>query len=86
MISTSLLSRQGHRLLQVGVAMFLFTSFEGFAIPYLASPRRGLSGNHDRWVGADRSFEVRLAARDHIWQRVASNSPLVYGDPGICEP
>jgi hypothetical protein len=41
--------------------------------------------NHDRWAEADRSFEVRLATRDHIWQRVASNSLLVYGDPGICE-
>ena len=37
------LSRQGQRLLQVGVAMLLFTSFEGFAIPYLASPPLGLS-------------------------------------------
>jgi hypothetical protein len=44
------------------------------------------SGNNNRWVAADRSFEVRLATRDHIWQRVASNAPLVYGDPGICEP
>ena len=43
-------------------------------------------GRHDRWVAADRSFEVRLARRDHGWQRVASNSLLVYGDPGICEP
>jgi hydroxylaminobenzene mutase len=38
-----ILSRQGHRLLQVGVALFLFTSFEGFAIPYLASPLVGRS-------------------------------------------
>jgi hypothetical protein len=28
------LSRHGHRLLQVGMALFLFTSLEGFAIPY----------------------------------------------------
>jgi (hydroxyamino)benzene mutase len=32
------LMRQGHRLLQIGVALFLFTSFEGFAIPYFAAP------------------------------------------------
>jgi len=38
-----MLPRQGRRLLQVGVAVFLFTSFEGFAIPYLAAPRLGLS-------------------------------------------
>src|SRR4051812_148993 len=37
------LPRQGHRLLQVGVALFLFTSFWGFAIPYVASPRLALS-------------------------------------------
>ena len=43
MESSSTLSRQGHRLLQVGVALFLFTSLEGFAIPYFAAPRLGLS-------------------------------------------
>jgi len=37
------LARQGHRLLQIGVGLFLFTSFEGFAIPYVAAPRLGLS-------------------------------------------
>jgi hydroxylaminobenzene mutase len=37
------LSRQGHRLLQVGVALFLFSSLEGFVIPYLPVPRLGLS-------------------------------------------
>jgi len=39
------LSRQGHRLLQVGVALLLFTSFEGFAIPYFTVPRLGLSAH-----------------------------------------
>lgn len=43
-------------------------------------------GHQDRWVAADRTFEVRLAFRAHIWRRVPSNSLLVYGDPGICEP
>lgn len=43
MDSSSPLSRQGHRLLQIGVALLLFSSFEGFAIPYLAAPRLGLS-------------------------------------------
>lgn len=37
------LGRQSRRLLQIGVLFFLFTSFEGFAIPYLASPELGLS-------------------------------------------
>ena len=39
----SRLQRQGHRLLQIGVALFLFTSFEGFVIPYFASPQLGRS-------------------------------------------
>ncbi|HYK53455.1 MAG TPA: hypothetical protein VEV38_07990 [Candidatus Eremiobacteraceae bacterium] len=37
------LSRQSRRLLQIGVLFFLFTAFEGFSIPYLASPELGLS-------------------------------------------
>jgi (hydroxyamino)benzene mutase len=38
-----LLSRQGQRLLQLGVALFLFTSFEGFVVPLFASPALGRS-------------------------------------------
>lgn len=34
---------QGHRLLQIGVALFLFTSFEGFAIPFFNVPILGRS-------------------------------------------
>jgi hydroxylaminobenzene mutase len=37
------LQRQGQRLLQLGVLFFLFACFEGFAVPYLASPPLGLS-------------------------------------------
>src|SRR5262245_31571259 len=40
---SDLLPRQGHRLLQLGIALFLFTSFEGFAIPFLAVPNLGRS-------------------------------------------
>jgi hydroxylaminobenzene mutase len=43
MSSSTMLLCQGHRLLQIGVALFVFSSLEGFAIPYLAAPRRGLS-------------------------------------------
>ena len=39
--SSKLIARQGLRLLQLGVALFLFTSFEGFAIPYFAVPNLG---------------------------------------------
>ena len=40
-----LLSRQGHRLLQIGIALFLFTCFEGFWIPYFAAPMLGRSAH-----------------------------------------
>jgi hydroxylaminobenzene mutase len=40
-----MLSRQGHRLLQIGVGLFLLTSFEGFVIPSFAAPRLGLSAH-----------------------------------------
>ena len=40
-----MLSRQGHRLLQIGVGLFLLTSFEGFVIPSFAVPRLGLSAH-----------------------------------------
>ena len=43
MESSKLIARQGLRLLQLGVALFLFTSFEGFAIPYFAVPNLGRS-------------------------------------------
>jgi (hydroxyamino)benzene mutase len=34
---------QGHRLIQIGVALFLLTSFQGFAVPYFAAPNLGRS-------------------------------------------
>ena len=43
MTSSEMLSRQGHRLLQVGVALFLFTSFQGFTVPYFIVPNLGRS-------------------------------------------
>ncbi|MEN3379295.1 MAG: (hydroxyamino)benzene mutase [Hyphomicrobiales bacterium] len=43
MSASSTMSRQGHRLLQVGVALLLFTSFEGFVVPYFAAPNLGRS-------------------------------------------
>jgi len=38
-----MLSRQGHRMLQIGVALFVFSALEGFVIPSLPVPRLGLS-------------------------------------------
>jgi hydroxylaminobenzene mutase len=43
MNSASLLPRQGHRLIQTGAALFLFSALEGFAIPSLPYPPLGLS-------------------------------------------
>ncbi len=40
---SNVLQRQGQRLLQLGVVLILYSSFDGFAIPFLASPRIGLS-------------------------------------------
>jgi hydroxylaminobenzene mutase len=37
------LSRQGQRLLQIGIILILYSSIDGFAIPLLASQRIGLS-------------------------------------------
>jgi hydroxylaminobenzene mutase len=39
------LARQGQRLLQIGVGLLLFASFEGFVIPSFAAPRLGLSAH-----------------------------------------
>ena len=43
MSPSSMLTRHRHRLLQLGVALFLFTSFEGFVVPYVAAPNLGRS-------------------------------------------
>ena len=45
MTSPILLLRHGHRLLQIGVALLIGTSFEGFAIPYFAAPLLGRSAH-----------------------------------------
>ncbi len=45
MNASSPLERQGHRLLQFGILLFLFSSFDGFVIPVLASPRIALSAH-----------------------------------------
>jgi hydroxylaminobenzene mutase len=65
MDSSYTLYRQGHRLLQIGVALFLFTSFEGFAVPYFAVPNLGRS------VHTLSAFSgVMLVALGLLWQRL----------------
>src|SRR5215471_7783240 len=41
--SSMLLSRQGHYLLQIGMILIFYSSFDGFAIPSFSSPRFGFS-------------------------------------------
>jgi (hydroxyamino)benzene mutase len=42
-MSTPALAIQGHRLIQIGVALFLLTSFQGLTVPYFAVPNLGRS-------------------------------------------
>jgi len=65
MSSSNILSREGHRLLQIGVTLVLFSSLEGFAIPYLAAPRLGLSAHT---LSALQS--VLLLALGLVWPRL----------------
>src|SRR5437667_2618593 len=65
MASFNMLSRQGHRLLQIGVALFLITSFEGFAIPYLAAP---LLGRSTHTLSA--LIGVMMLALGLVWRRL----------------
>jgi len=63
--SSTILSRQSQRLLQVGAALLLYSFFEGFAIPYLGSPRLGLS------VHTLSAFEgVLLLVLGLVWPRL----------------
>src|SRR5262249_47476367 len=65
MNSPNILARQGHRLLQIGVALFLFTSFEGFAIPNFASPTVGRSVHT-----LSALFALILLAFGLVWPRL----------------
>jgi (hydroxyamino)benzene mutase len=64
--TSTILSRQGQRLLQVGAALLLHSFLEGFAIPYLGSPRIGLSVHT---LSALQS--VLLLALGLVWPRLA---------------
>jgi hydroxylaminobenzene mutase len=65
-----MLARQGHRLLQIGVALILFSSLEGFAIPYLAFERIGLSVHTLSALQG-----VFLLAQGLVWPRLALGAP-----------
>ena len=69
MVPSNMLPRQVHRLLQIGVALFLFTSFEGFAVPYFAVPNLGRS------VHTLSAFSgVLLLALGLVWPRLSLNT------------
>jgi (hydroxyamino)benzene mutase len=57
--------RQGHRLVQVGAALFLFALLLGVVIPYLALPRVGLSTH----LGALMQGTFLMAA-GLLWERL----------------
>jgi hydroxylaminobenzene mutase len=59
------LARQSQRLLQFGVGLLLFASFEGFVIPYVAAPRLGLSTHTLSGLQA-----VLLLALGLAWTRI----------------
>jgi len=59
------LSHQGGRLLQIGVALLLFTSFEGFAVPYFTAPSLGRSVHTLGALSA-----VLLLALGLLWPRL----------------
>jgi len=72
---STLLASHGHYLLQAGVLLLLLTSFEGFLIQSLASPRLGLSTHT---LGA--LLGVMLIALGLMWPK------LDFGDawPRLC--
>jgi hydroxylaminobenzene mutase len=64
-IANSSMPRQGQRLLQIGIVFLLYSSVEGFAIPYLASPRIALS------VHTLSAFQgILLLALGLLWPRL----------------
>jgi hydroxylaminobenzene mutase len=65
MIPPGLQSRQGHRLLQLGVVLLLATSFEGFVIPHMAAPALGRSTHSLAALSA-----VLLIALGLMWPRL----------------
>ena len=64
-MDSTILSHQGQRLLQIGVLLVLYSSIEGFAIPFFGSPRIGLSAHA---LGALQG--VFLLTQGLLWTRL----------------
>jgi hydroxylaminobenzene mutase len=62
---SSVLERQRQRLLQIGIGLLVYSSLDGFAIPYLGSPRIGLSVHT---LSADQG--VLLLTQGFLWTRL----------------
>jgi hydroxylaminobenzene mutase len=61
-----LLAREGHWLLQIGMALLVYSSLDGFVIPYLGSPRIGLS------VHTLSAYQgVLLLTQGFLWTRLS---------------
>ena len=65
MDSSPVLARQGHWQLQIGMALLVYSSLDGFAIPYLGSPRIGLSVHT-----LSASQGVLLLTQGFLWTRL----------------
>jgi len=61
----TLLARQGHRLLQLGIVLVLYSSLFGFVIPLLGSQRVGLSVHTLSALQA-----VFLLGQGLLWERL----------------
>jgi hydroxylaminobenzene mutase len=65
------ISRQGHRLLQLGLVLLLGASAEGFVIPRFAAPRLGLSAHTLAGLQS-----VLFLASGLVWPRLALTATL----------
>lgn len=65
-MNTSTTDRQAHRLIFLGVLLFLLGLLAGFAVPYVANPRMGLTTHLEGVMNG-----LFLVALGLIWHRVA---------------
>jgi (hydroxyamino)benzene mutase len=70
---STLLGRQGHRLIQVGIGLFLFAALVGLAVPHFTVPRLALSAH---LIGILQG--VFFVAVGQIWPKLTLN-------PGACK-
>lgn len=68
---SNILVHQGHRMLQIGVALFIFSSLEGFVIPALPVPRLGLSVHTLSALQG-----VMLLGLGLLWPRLSLSVPM----------